>query len=183
MLSWCISNMSTHLILLRNLSRLFPELTTQCSYQSVGIGLLLLFLTNSLLTGCWQSSVGAAMEPAARQPYNSKLLMRIKNVLQVFFSWSFGKKLSHYQTEMLKVFPTRKNSLGRISRLKKHVDWSRTQSKVLGSFLWRWFLSLQITWRVILTWVKWKFTATFYNCKFCSTELKLGYSDNKILWL
>lgn len=62
--------------------------------------------------------------------------------------------------------------------------WIRIHSNVLRSFFWKWVLSLQVTlgW-VILTWVMWKFTATFYNCKFCSTELKLDYSDNKILWL
>ena len=49
--------------------------------------------------------------------------MRIKSILQVSFSFSFEKKkkLSRYQTEMLKVSPTRKNSLGRISGLNKHM--------------------------------------------------------------
>lgn len=179
-----ISNMSTHLLLFRNLSRLFPELTTECSYKSVGIGVLLLFLLCSLLSSYWQSSVGAAMVRASRQLYDCNLIMRMKNGLQVFFSFSFGKKLSQYQTKILKVSPTRKYSLGRISRLNKHMCWSRTYSKVLRSFFWKWFLSLQVTlgW-AILTWVMWKFTATFYNCKFCSTELKLDYSDNRILWL
>lgn len=52
-----ISNMSTHLFLFRNISRLFPELTTECSYKSVAIGLLLLFLTYSLLTAATDRAV------------------------------------------------------------------------------------------------------------------------------
>lgn len=62
--------------------------------------------------------------------------------------------------------------------------WSRIHSKVMRSCFWKCFLSLQITlgW-IIFTWVVSKFTAALYNCKLCSTELKLDYSDNKILSL
>lgn len=63
-----ISNMSTHLLLFRNLSRLFPELTTECSYKSVGTGLLLLILTllftKWLLTEQCRCSHGTCIQAA-----------------------------------------------------------------------------------------------------------------------
>lgn len=107
--------------------------------------------------------------------YDFSITMKVKNALQVSFL---------FQTEMLSVFPSRKYSLERIRRLNKHLCLSRVHPKVLKNFFWKWFLSLQVTlgW-VILTWAMWKFTATFCNCKFCSTELNLDYSDNKILQL
>lgn len=106
----------------------------------------------------------------------------MRNGFQFSISFSLGKKLSNYQTKMLKCLPS-----GRIV-LKGSAGSTSTQCRihpeVLRSCFWKCFLSLQIMlgW-VIFIWVMSKFTAAFHNCKFCSTELKLDYSDNKILSL
>lgn len=110
------------------------------------------------------------------------LIMRMRNGLQSSFSFSLGKKLSNYQTKILKCLPS-----GRIvlqGSASSPSTQCRIHPKVLRSCFWKCFLSLHITlgW-MIFTWVMSKFTAAFYNCKFCSTELKLDYSDNKILSL